>query len=134
MSNERASIFEADLSEFTPKQGPAKDTLPPEEIRAITEASHFPSREPKPRAPSVPKAAKPAPVPRAPSAPAPGSRQKLPRLRTFRDQQLNARASAQTVDDFYGLAGRHGWTAAETMEKAVAALKRETEGQGRGGA
>jgi hypothetical protein len=133
MSNERASIFEADLSEFTPKQGPAPDALPPEEIRAITEASHFPSREPKPRA-TAPRAAKPAPVPRAPAAPASASRQRLPRLRTFRDQQLNARASAQTVEDFYGLAGQHGWTAAETMEKAVAALKRETEGQGRGGA
>lgn len=135
MSNPRASIFEPiDVSDFTPKSGPAPDALPPEEIRAITEASHFPSREAKPRAAPAKAAARPVPSPRATADPAPRSRPKMPRLRTFRDQQLNARASADTVQDFYGMAGQHGWTAAETMERAVAALKRETEGQGRGGA
>ena len=134
MSSTRASIFEpTDLSDFAPKQGPVPDALPPEEIRAITEASHFPSREAKPRA-AAQKPARPAPTPRAAAAPAAQPRQRLPKLRTYRDQQLNARASADTVQDFYGLAQLHGWSAAETMERAVAALKRETEGQGRGGA
>lgn len=134
MSSTRASIFDPDdLAAFAPKTGPAPDALPPEDIRAVTEASHFPSREAKPRA-TAQKPARPAPMPRAAAAPAAQPRQRLPKLRTYRDQQLNARASADTVQDFYGLAQQHGWSAAETMERAVAALKRETEGQGRGGA
>lgn len=135
MSSTRASIFEPDdLAAFTPKTGPAPDALPPEDIRAVTEASHFPSREAKPRAASR-KPAPPAvlgPAPRAAAAAA--FRPRLPKVRTFRDQQLNTRASAQTLEDFYGMAVRHNWTAAETMERAVAALKRELEGQERGGA
>ena len=132
MSNERASIFEPeDLAAFTPKSGPAPDVLPPEEIRRVTEASHFPSREAKPRA-TVPKPARAESTPRV--APASKPRPTLPRVRTYRDQQLNARASAETVQDFYDLAQRHGWSAAETLERAIAALKRETAGQGRGGA
>lgn len=134
MTSTRASIFEpTDLSDFAPKQGPAPDALPPEEIRAITEASHFPSREAKPRATPA-KTVRPPQPPRAAAMPAPKIRPRLQKLRTYRDQQLNARASADTVQDFYDIAQHHGWSAAETMERAVAALKRETKGQGRGGA
>ncbi|MCR6679177.1 hypothetical protein NVV43_27255, partial [Escherichia marmotae] len=49
------------------------------------------------------------------------------RLRTGRTEQLNARASAQTIEDFYAIADSQGWKAAETLERAVAALKRELD-------
>ena len=136
MSNSRASIFDTDdLASFTPKAGPVPDALPPEQIRAITEASNFPSREPKARTAPQPAPAKPAKAEEAPRPAAPPkARKPIARVRTYRDQQLNARASAQTVEDFYALASEHGWSAAETLERAVAALKRDTAGKGRAGA
>jgi len=108
MSTARASIFDADdldISGFAPKPGP--DTTAPalEQVRAITEAAHFRSRE--------------QPVP----APAPKRVQR--RHRTGRNVQFNVKASQETVDAFYAISDAKGWVLGETLEHALAALKRE---------
>ena len=114
----RASVFETDddmdLSGFQPKT-PTADTMPAEQVRAVAEASNFPSREAKTeRAPAAGPAAKVAPAKRP-----------AHRLRTGRTQQINARASAETIERFYAIASKQNWLAAETLERAVAALERE---------
>lgn len=120
MTTKRASIFdseEIDLSAFKPTEGPKADAVPAEQVRAIAEASNFPSREAKKErvpAPVAPPAAKMAPAKRT-----------AHRLRTGRTLQINARASAETVEEFYAIAAAQNWKAAETLERAVAALKRE---------
>lgn len=118
MTKNRASIFdtdEIDVSEFAPNRNPPGDALPAEKVRAIAEASNFLSREPR----------------LYQAAPPPTPRRAARRLRTGRTEQLNARATAQTLEDFYAIADQQGWKAAETLERAVAALKRELGGQGR---
>lgn len=132
----RASILDQDeddnldLSQFQPKTGPAKDALPAEQVRAIAEASNFPSREPKPRR-VVAEPAAPAqdPPPAASPAAAPVRRQPR-RHRTGRTMQLNARTTPQTVEAFYAIADAQGWLVGETIEHALAALQRELAAKG----
>ena len=118
MAKERSSIFEdseLDVSGFAPKAEPEKDAIPPARVRAVAEASRFPSREPK---------VAPAAEPEA---------KRLPRRhRTGRTRQLNVRTTPETVEGFYAIADQNGWLVGETLERAYAALKRELEGQGRG--
>ncbi|MCP1551700.1 MULTISPECIES: stability/partitioning determinant [Methylorubrum] len=128
MSSKRASIFDSDdmdLSAFKPKEGPPADAIPPEQVKAIAEASNFPSREAKKEraapAPLAPKIEKVAPAKRT-----------AHRLRTGRTLQINARASAETVEEFYAIAAAQNWKAAETLERAVAALKRELASEAQG--
>jgi hypothetical protein len=122
MSRERSSIFEdaddLDVSGFAPKSAPQPDAMPPERVRAVAEASRFPSREAKASQP-----AEPAPTKHVPR-----------RHRTGRTQQFNARTTPETVEAFYAIADRQGWLVGETLEHALAALKRELEGQGRAAA
>ena len=124
----RASILDSvdddaaddlDLSRFQPKAGPDKDALPAEQVRAIAEASNFPSREPKPRH-------APAPPEEHATASAPVMPRRQPRRhRTGRTMQLNARTTPQTVEAFYAIADAQGWLVGETIEHALAALQRE---------
>ena len=129
----RASILDSldddeadlDLSRFQPKAGPDKDALPAEQVRAIAEASNFPSREPKPRrAAAEPAAPVAAPAPEAPPVGATVRRQPR-RHRTGRTMQLNARTTPQTVEAYYAIADAQGWLVGETIERALAALQRE---------
>lgn len=120
MTAKRASIFDGDdidLSAFKPKEGPPADAVPVEQVKAIAEASNFPSREAKRERAATPAAPKPERT-------APAKRQ-AHRLRTGRTLQINARASAETVEEFYAIAAAQNWKAAETLERAVAALNRE---------
>ena len=128
----RASIFdqseeEADdisLLSFKPKQGPAEDALPVEAVRAIAEASNFPSRDPKPRRDKAQAAAAATP----PAAPEPAAvlpRRQPRRHRTGRTMQFNARTTPATVDAYYAIADQQGWLVGETVERALAALQRE---------
>ena len=115
MSNARAGLFEAeddlDVSGFAPKK-PEPGTLPPaaaEEVRAVSEASSFRSREPAAR--------KPAPAARP---------RREPRLyRTGRNIQLNVKVRQETLDSFYEISDQEGWVLGETLEHALEALKRE---------
>ena len=114
MTRERASIFAGDdaldLSGFAPKSEPEPSEVSAELIRAVAEASRFPSREAK----ATPQVAR-----------------RPPRIhRTGRTMQFNARTTPQTVDALYAIADRQGWLVGETLEHALAALQRELAGQG----
>jgi hypothetical protein len=111
MTKERASIFAGDedaldLSGFAPKSGPEPDEVSAELVRAVAEASRFPSREAAPK-------------------------RRPPRIhRTGRTMQFNARTTPQTIEALYAIADRQGWLVGETLEHALAALERELAGQG----
>ena len=110
MMNKRASIFddaaELDVGAFQPEEAPVPEP-DRQKLKAISEASNFPSRQAKP-------SQTPAPVRREPR-----------RHRTGRTAQFNVRTTPQTVDEFYRLADQKGWLVGETLEHALAALKRE---------
>lgn len=110
MRGKRASIFDAeselDVSGFVP----AEATTPkvrPEQVKAVSEAANFQSREPRREILT----ASPKREPR--------------RYRTGRNIQLNIKARAEIIDAFYAIADREGWVLGETFERAVAALERE---------
>ena len=109
MGKAPSSIFDGgdlDVSGFAPKAtGPA--AVSDDVVRLVSEAARFPSREAIPRRP--------------------------PRVyRTGRTMQFNARATPHTIEAFYAIADQQGWLVSEALEKALAALKRELAGQGRG--
>jgi hypothetical protein len=115
MSGKRASIFDAetdlDVSGFSPKEA-VTPTVPAEQVRAVSEAAKFQSREP-------PRDIRPEPPKREPR-----------RYRTGRNIQLNIKARADAIEAFYAIADRKGWVLGETFERAVAALERELDGAG----
>lgn len=103
---ERTGIFEEeevktptpiDLSDFQPAS--VEQAGPPlDQVRSISEATHFRSREPLP--------------------------QKKPRLhRTGRNVQFNVKLRAEDISLFTRLADAKGWTMGETLEEAAQALK-----------
>jgi hypothetical protein len=114
MRKGRASVFDdtedatLDLSTFAPK--PAAPPAPAQElVRAVSEASNFPSREQ--------------------SKPAPKPKREPRRYRTGRNVQFNAKASQATVDRFYALCDQTGWVMGYTLERAVEALEKELKKQ-----
>ena len=109
---ERAGIFDQaddfDVSAFAPKKPAAKSAAepPPEAVRAVSETANFKSREPAPvKAASVKKPQR--------------------RRRTGRNLQLNLKVAAPTLQTFYEITDHQGWVLGETLERALAALKRE---------
>jgi hypothetical protein len=110
MTKERASIFAGtddalDLSGFAPKSGPEPNDVSADLVRAVAEASRFPSREGKPA-------------------------RRPPRIhRTGRTMQFNARTTPQTIEALYTIADQQGWLVGETLEHALAALQRELTGR-----
>jgi hypothetical protein len=121
---ERAGLFEdedaseIDVSGFAPKPKPATPSVPPEQVRAVSQARGFRSREPQPAA------AAPAP---APVADVP--RREPRRYRTGRNVQLNIKARSEVIDSFYAIADRQGWVLGQAFEEAVAALERSLKGK-----
>ena len=87
-----------------------RSAVPPEQVRAVSQALNLQSRE---SAPPV------IPEPR---------RREPRRYRTGRNIQLNIKARAEAIDAFYEIADRQGWVLGETFERAVAALGRELTG------
>lgn len=120
MSGERASVFgddDLDVSGFAPKpieKLTAKPAAKREQVRAVSEAASFRSREPKAAAPIVPAAA---------------PKREQRRYRTGRNAQLNIKIKPETLEEFYTLVDRHGWVQGEAFERAIEALKRELAGQ-----
>jgi hypothetical protein len=108
MSKPRASIFDddepLDLTGFSPKSTPDETAPPRDQVRALSEAAHFPSREAKP-------------------APAEARMQR--RYRTGRNVQLNIKTDPETITRFYEISDRRGWVQGETLARALAALERE---------
>jgi hypothetical protein len=112
----RASIFEdpldVDVSDFAVKKRTDDKAPPQDQVRALAEAVNFRSREAPPASINSPK-------------------KRAGRVhRTGRNVQFNIKASQETVDDFYALTEAHpGWVLGYTLERAIAALKRELETQ-----
>ena len=112
----RASIFEdvleLDVSDFSPKKRSDTKAPTPEQVRAVAEAANFPSRE-------------------ASRAPAKAAIKRPGRVhRTGRNVQFNIKASQEAVEAFYAVTDAHpGWVLGYTLERAIAALKRELESE-----
>ena len=85
-------------------------SVPVEQVRAVSEAAQFRSRDPKP----------------PPEKPA---RREQRRHRTGRNVQLNIKARAEAVEAFYAIADREKWVLGETFERAIEALNRELTGE-----
>jgi hypothetical protein len=102
MAGSPASIFD-DADEDHTLPVPRPD---PDQMRALSEAASFRSRE---------GAAPPDPAPK----------RKPWRYRTGRNVQFNARAKHSTVDDFHAIAEQLDRPIGEVLERALAALKRE---------
>ena len=103
MAGSPVSIFDDD----EPAAPPPVPRPDPEQVRALSEAANFRSRE------AVPALALSAP-----------KRQPW-RYHTGRNVQFNARAKQQTVDDFHAIAEQLDRPIGEVLERALAALKRE---------
>jgi hypothetical protein len=118
---QRASIFEdtleVDVSNFSPKKRPDTKAPTQEQVRAVAEAANFPSRQ-----------ARDVSAPAAVVAAAKSKTKREPRVyRTGRNVQFNVKALHETVVDFYAITDAKGWVLGYTLERAVAALKRELE-------
>lgn len=121
MESKRASIFDAsdglDLSGFAPQADPTATAIPVERVRAVAEASKFPSREVK--------SAQHTDMPSDSAGPASPATREPRRHRTGRNIQLSIKVSQETADAFYRLADLKGLVLGETLAQALAALERE---------
>ncbi len=121
MSAERVNPF-ADLSDFDAKPT-AKPVRPVEaaQINQLAEEHGFPSRQPAKAAPPVASAAGPA-----------VSRPRR-RYTTGRNQQINIKATAETIARMYRLADAEHQPLGELLERALDALERDQSKAGQGG-
>lgn len=115
MPKQRASFFDddgevaLDISSFAPKAAPSAASPTREQVKSVSEAANFPSRE----------GAKP---------PAKAAREPR-RYRTGRNVQFCAKALKSTIDRFYALCDNTGWVMGYTLDRAVDALERELKTQ-----
>ena len=111
MAAKRAGVFDLeddlDVSGFAPKAAD-RPTDRPEQVRAVSEAAQFQSREP-----------------RRNIVPAPSIKREPRRYRTGRNMQLNIKARTEAIEAFYAIADQQGWVLGETFERAIDALKRD---------
>ena len=111
MTATRAGIFDLeddlDVSGFAPRAA-GRSAVKPEQVRAVSEAAQFQSREP-----------------RSDAAPATLTKREPRRYRTGRNMQLNIKARTEAIEAFYAIADQHGWVLGETFERAIDALKRD---------
>lgn len=121
MSKPRASIFGAaeeetpplDVGSFAPKVVADVKAPAAEQVRAVSQAANFKSREAvATKAEASVKAELPAKRPTR-------------RYRTGRNVQFNIKALKETVDAFYAISDKEDWVLGYTLERAVEALKRE---------
>lgn len=101
-----------DLSGFAPKTAERGGDALEDAVRAVSEASKFPSRQPVKTAPQV-------------RATTPSSKREPRRCKTGRNVQLNIKVRSEVFDSFYTLADRQGWMVGEALESAFAALEKE---------
>ena len=110
MSTRRAGVFDVeddlDVSGFAP-QATDKPKVAPEQVKAVSEAAQFLSREPRREEMS------------------PASKREPRRHRTGRNIQLNIKARAEAIEAFYAIADQRGWVLGETFERAIEALQRD---------
>ena len=101
----RANAF-GDLSDFQPHP-PRPRNVQPEQIDRVAKENGFPSRQP---VPPVDKPSRPA----------------VRRHTTGRNQQLNVKATPETIARFYRLADERGVVLGELLEQALEALEAST--------
>ena len=104
----RANPF-TDLADFAPKAHPKP--VEPQQIERIANELGFPSRQPI-----------------ATSA-APSAAPKRRRYTTGRNQQLNVKATAETVERFYRLADQQAVPLGELLDRALQALEQSIQKQ-----
>lgn len=121
MSAERVNPF-SDLSDFDAKPA-AKPVRPVEtaQINQLAEEHGFPSRQPAKAAPSVASAA------------ALAASKPRRRYMTGRNQQINIKATAETIARMYRLADAEHQPLGELLERALDALERDQSKAGHGG-
>ena len=111
MMSTRPNLFEEDdnldLSAFAPKPAAVLNAPPVDQVRTVTEAARFPSRQ-------------------APAAPEP---RKPRRWRTGRTAQFNCRITPEAFAAFYAIADQQNWTVGATVENALAALEEKLRAQ-----
>jgi hypothetical protein len=114
MSKTRASIFGGDdadvldVTSFAPKTKPDDKAPRAEQVRAVSQAANFQSREP------------------TTVKPAPKETKRIPRrYRTGRNVQISMKALSETVEAFYSITDQQGWVLGFTLQRAVEALQRE---------
>ena len=117
MIGERASVFgnddEFDVSGFAPKPI-EKPAAKPEQVRVVSEAASFRSREPTP-----------APV----AVPAEAHKREQRRYGTGRNVQLNIKVRPEDLERFLTLCDQHQWVQGYGFQQAIEALKREQDAQ-----
>lgn len=118
MSGTRANLgFSDELDSFNPEEWtPRKKQPAPETTQAAREAA----------AKAVSRAASPS---MAAEPPKPSQR----RRRTGRNAQFNIKAKPETIEAFCAVADAQGWGLGETLEYAVALLKRDYAADGNKG-
>jgi len=106
MSSDRANPFAEiePLPSFSPKPKAAR-SVPAEQIEQIAEATGFPSRQ----------AAKPV-----------AGRTPRRRFKTGRNQQINIKATPETIERLYTMADARRVPLGELLEQALEALQRQT--------
>lgn len=104
----RANPF-TDLTDFAPKAQPKP--VEPQQIERIASEMGFPSRQPI----------------AAPAAPAAAPKRR--RYTTGRNQQLNVKATAETVERFYRLADQQAVPLGELLDRALQALEQSLQKQ-----
>lgn len=120
MMTNRVDPLGLDLTDFTPKK--PKPKVSAEDIRKVAEQASFPSREPD--------AVKPPPPPVAPA------KTERRQYRTGRNIQFSCKVSQEIEDEIYRLTDElerrmaeqvpgARWTVGMTIERMVAALRRE---------
>jgi hypothetical protein len=113
MAKQRINFFDTpdiDIAAFKPKTREEVRAPTAEDVNTIAKAANFPSREAKPVVAKT-------------------LEKRAPRVhRTGRNVQFNVKASQETIDQIYSITEAHeGWVLGYTLERAVAALKRELE-------
>lgn len=105
---ERPNLFEEaddlDLTAFAPRSSARPDMPPVDQVRVVTEAARFPSRQAA-TAEQLPEKRKPR------------------RWRTGRTAQFNCRITPEAFAAFYAIADQQNWTVGATVEHALAALQ-----------
>jgi hypothetical protein len=105
--SERASVFgsgvDFDISGFAPQKPKTTPAPAPEKLKRVSEEANFKSREPEQKRPK-----------REPR-----------RYRTGRNAQFNVKADPVVIEDIYAISEAQKWVLGYTLERAVAALKRE---------
>jgi len=107
MNNDRVNPFgPGALDDFAP--APAKRKPVQEVIEQVAADNNFPSRQP------------------AKAAAAPAPRQQR-RYTTGRNQQINIKATAETIEKFYRIADEQRVPLGEILERALTALEKDTK-------